>query len=109
MSRFLFTKGFHFMNVVTLLTAYFAIINLIGFFIMGLDKRRAVKHAFRIPEATLFTIAIIGGSLGSIIGMYYFHHKTRHWYFVYGMPFILILQILLLFFLYNGPFEIAFL
>lgn len=97
------------MNVVTLLTAYFAIINLIGFFIMGLDKRRAVKHAFRIPEATLFTIAIIGGSLGSIIGMYYFHHKTRHWYFVYGMPFILLLQIALLFFLYNGPFEIAFL
>lgn len=76
---------------------------------MGLDKRRAVKHAFRIPEATLFTIAIIGGSLGSIIGMYYFHHKTRHWYFVYGMPFILLLQIALLFFLYNGPFEIAFL
>jgi len=97
------------MNVVTLLTAYFLIINLIGFFVMGMDKRRAQKHAFRIPEATLFTIAIIGGSLGSILGMYFFHHKTRHWYFVYGMPLILILQIAVLFFLYNGPFEIAFL
>ena len=76
---------------------------------MGMDKRRAQKHSFRIPEATLFTIAIVGGSLGSILGMYFFHHKTRHWYFVYGMPLILILQIAVVFFLYNGPFEIAFL
>ena len=97
------------MSVVTLIISYFIIINLVGFFIMGADKRRAKKHAFRIPEATLFTIAVIGGSLGSIIGMYYFHHKTRHWYFVYGMPLILILQVALLVFIYNGPFEIAFL
>jgi len=97
------------MNVVTLLTTYIVVINLIGFIVMGMDKRRAKKHAFRIPEATLFTIAIIGGSIGSIIGMRYFHHKTRHWYFVYGMPLILILQIALLVFIYNGPFEIAFL
>ena len=97
------------MNVVTLLTTYVVIINLIGFIVMGMDKRRAKKHAFRIPEATLFTIAIIGGSIGSIIGMRYFHHKTRHWYFVYGMPLILLLQIALIVFIYNGPFEIAFL
>lgn len=97
------------MNVVILLLSYFIIVNLIGFFVMGLDKKRAIKHAFRIPEATLFTIALIGGSLGSIAGMYFFHHKTRHWYFVYGMPLILILQLLLLIFIYNGPFEIAFL
>ena len=97
------------MNVVTLLAAYVIVINLIGFIVMGMDKRRAKKHAFRIPEATLFTIAIIGGSIGSIIGMRYFHHKTRHWYFVYGMPFILLLQIVLIVFIYNGPFEIAFL
>ena len=57
------------MNVVTLLTVYFIIMNAVGFIIMGMDKRRAKKHAFRIPEATLFTIAVIGGSLGSIIGM----------------------------------------
>ena len=97
------------MNVVTLLTTYVVVINLIGFIVMGMDKRRAKKHAFRIPEATLFTIAIIGGSIGSIIGMRYFHHKTRHWYFVYGMPLILLLQIALIVFIYNGPFEIAFL
>ena len=97
------------MNVVILLISYFVVINLIGFFIMGIDKRRAIKRAFRIPEATLFTIALIGGCLGTTLGMYIFHHKTRHWYFFYGMPFILFLQTILLIFLYNGPFEIAFL
>ena len=97
------------MNVVILLVSYFVVINLIGFFIMGMDKRRAIKHAFRIPEAPLFIIAIIGGSLGTTLGMYFFHHKPRHWYFIYGMPFILFLQIILLIFLYNAPFEIAFL
>lgn len=97
------------MNVVTLIIAYVIIINLIGFFLMGIDKRKAIKRAFRIPEATLFLIAILGGSIGSILGMYTFRHKTRHWYFVYGMPFILILQIALIVFIYNAPFQIAFL
>ena len=95
------------MNVIIHLTAYIVIVNLIGFLLMGIDKRKAIKHAFRIPEATLFTIALIGGSLGCIAGMYLFRHKTRHWYFVYGMPAILILQIALILFVLNGPFEIA--
>ena len=74
---------------------------------MGIDKRRAVKGIFRIPEANLFIIALIGGSIGSIFGMYTFKHKTRKWYFVYGMPFILILQIALIVFLFSyAPFEI---
>jgi len=97
------------MNVVTLIIAYAIIINLIGFFLMGIDKRKAIKRAFRVPEATLFLIAILGGSIGSILGMYTFHHKTRHWYFVYGMPLILILQIALIVFIYNAPFQISFL
>ncbi len=97
------------MNVVLLLTGYIAAVNLIGFLLMGIDKRKAIKHAFRIPEATLFTVALIGGSIGSIAGMYFFRHKTRHWYFVYGMPAILVLQIALVMFVLNGPFEIAFL
>lgn len=97
------------MNVVFLLTGYIAAVNLIGFLLMGIDKHKAKKHAFRIPEATLFTVALIGGSIGSIAGMYFFRHKTRHWYFVYGMPAILILQIALVMFIINGPFEIAFL
>ena len=95
------------MNVITLLLGYFIIMNLIGFSLMGIDKNRAKKRSFRIPEATLFIVAIIGGSIGSIIGMYAFRHKTRHWYFVYGMPFILLLQIILFIFLLNAPFEIS--
>lgn len=95
------------MHVIFLLTGYIAAVNIIGFLLMGIDKKKAIKHAFRIPEATLFTIALIGGSIGSIVGMYFFRHKTRHWYFVYGMPAILILQIILLTYILNGPFEIA--
>ena len=97
------------MNVILLLVAYIIVINFIAFLLMGIDKRRAIKHAFRIPEATLFLFAIMGGSIGAILGMYTFRHKTRHWYFVYGIPAILILQIALIVFLYNAPFEIAFL
>lgn len=95
------------MDVITLLLEYLIAVNLIGFALMGIDKCKAKKRAFRIPEATLFIVAIIGGSIGSIIGMYAFRHKTRHWYFVYGMPAILILQILLIALLLHAPFEIS--
>lgn len=88
------------MIIVLTISAYIFIVNLIGFAIMGIDKRKAVKGAFRIPEATLFVVALIGGSIGSLCGMYTFRHKTRKWYFVYGMPAILILQILLAFLLF---------
>ena len=95
------------MDVITLLLEYLIAVNLIGFALMGIDKYKAKKRALRIPEATLFIVAIIGGSIGSIIGMYAFRHKTRHWYFVYGMPAILILQILLIALLLHAPFEIS--
>jgi len=95
------------MDVITLLLFYFTATNLIGFALMGIDKYKAKKRAFRIPEATLFIVAIIGGSIGSIIGMYAFHHKTRHRRFVYGMPFILIVQIALAIFILNAPFDIS--
>lgn len=95
------------MNVYIVFGIYLVIVNILGFALMGIDKRKAKKRAFRIPEATLFMVAIIGGSIGSIIGMRLFHHKTRHWYFNYGMPAILILQILLiLFFIFFCPWEI---
>ena len=94
------------MNVITLLVAYFTSVNLIGLFLMGLDKYRAKKHLWRIPESTLFIIAIIGGSIGSIIGMHLFRHKTRHWYFVYGLPAILVLQAVLFFAILNSPIQI---
>lgn len=95
------------MDVITLLSSYFIGINLIGFALMGIDKYKARKRAFRIPEATLFIIAIIGGSIGSIIGMYAFRHKTRHRSFVYGMPFILFIQIALIVAILNAPVDIS--
>ena len=75
---------------------YLVIINLIAYLLMAMDKSRARKHQWRIPEKTLFLSAILGGSIGAIAGMYTFHHKTRHWYFVIGMPAILIVQIALI-------------
>ena len=76
---------------------------------MGIDKLRARKRAFRIPESTLFVIALMGGSLGTTIGMHLFHHKTRHWYFLYGMPAILFLQIAIVALLIYSPIQFAFL
>lgn len=78
-----------------LLRYYLIIVNIVGFAIMGIDKKKAIRGAWRIPEASLFFTACIGGSLGCIFGMQYFRHKTKHWYFKIGMPAILILQILL--------------
>lgn len=95
------------MSVIALLLSYLLVMNLIGFAIMGIDKYKAKKRAFRIPEATLFTVAAVGGSIGSIIGMYAFRHKTRHRRFVYGMPLILILQIALLIIILKAPVQIS--
>lgn len=72
---------------------YLSVMNLYGFMLMGIDKKRAVRHEWRIAEKVLFLSSILGGSLGTWIGMYVFRHKTRHWYFVIGMPLILLIQI----------------
>ncbi|MBE5854979.1 MAG: DUF1294 domain-containing protein [Lachnospiraceae bacterium] len=74
-----------------------------GFAFMGIDKWKAKKRAWRIPESTLFLVALLGGALGSLIGMYTFRHKTRHASFVWGMPIILVLHILVLVFIIMGP------
>lgn len=87
-----------------ILIGYAALMNLLGFFIMGEDKRRARKKLWRIPEKTLFLCSFLGGSIGTWAGMYVFHHKTKHWYFVVGMPLILFLQagiLVYLVYLYN--------
>ena len=96
------------MKSIFILGIYLLITNILGFAFMGIDKRRAIRSAFRIPEATLFAVAIIGGSIGSILGMHVFRHKTKHWYFLFGMPIILILQIALVVFLYLSPIEFSF-
>ncbi|MDE7417380.1 MAG: DUF1294 domain-containing protein [Lachnospiraceae bacterium] len=84
------------MNILNIIALYLILMNIIGFAMMGIDKRKAIKHLWRVRESTLFLIALTGGSVGSILGMRVFRHKTRHLYFVYGMPLILILQILLI-------------
>ena len=83
------------MNILNIIVLYLIMMNITGFAMMGIDKRKAIKHLWRVRESTLFLIALIGGSVGCILGMRVLHHKTKHLYFVYGMPLILILQILL--------------
>lgn len=74
---------------------YTLIMNALGFLSMGIDKARARKEKWRIREKTLFLIALLGGSIGSFAGMWIFRHKTRHWYFVLGMPLIIILHLVM--------------
>lgn len=81
------------------LIIYLILINIISFLAMWIDKRKAEKGRWRIQESTLFTFAIIGGSIGGIAGMYVFHHKTKKLNFVIGFPTILILQIILIVYL----------
>lgn len=83
------------LSPVGLLMIYLVIINLIAFLTFGADKRRARRDKRRVRESTLFLLAAIGGSIGALLGMYVFRHKTRHWYFCVGIPAILILQIAL--------------
>lgn len=93
-----------YMDVIFILALYGIIVNIAGFAAMGIDKSRARRKVWRIPESTLFFIALIGGSIGSLLGMYGFRHKTRHWYFVWGMPAILILQVaVILYLLFASP------
>ena len=78
-----------------LLGLYLLAVNLTAFVRMGLDKRRAKKERWRIPEKTLFLPVVLGGAVGGILGMRVFRHKTKHWYFKIGFPLILILQLVL--------------
>ena len=77
------------------ISVYLIILNLLAFLLMGLDKAKARRHRWRIPEKTLFLSALLGGSIGAIAGMQIFRHKTKHASFRIGMPCILILQLAL--------------
>lgn len=79
-----------------LLVLYLVIINAFGFAIMLIDKCKSQKKAWRVPEAALMTVAAIGGSLGSLLGMYTARHKTRKPKFAVGVPLLLLLHIVLL-------------
>ena len=92
-----------------ILIAYLIAINLLGLILMGVDKVKAKRRKWRIPEATLFLVAVIGGSIGSIAGMYIFRHKTKHMHFVIGMPVILALQLIAAAILIFAPLNLIFL
>ena len=85
--------------VFQLIIDYWIAVNIIAFCVFGIDKRRARKKRWRIPEAVLFALALAGGALGALAGMYVFRHKTRKWYFAWGIPLILLVQTALLVYL----------
>lgn len=74
---------------------YLILVNFIAFCLYGYDKRKAKRNAWRIPEKTLIGIAVIGGSVGALLGMKVFHHKTKKRKFSFGIPVIILVQILL--------------
>ena len=71
---------------------YLAAVNAVTFTVYGIDKSKARRGAWRIPEKTLFLLPLLGGSVGALLGMKVFRHKTKHWYFVWGIPIILLAQ-----------------
>ena len=79
----------------TVIIIYAIGINLVGFLLMGIDKGRAKLGQWRIRERTLFLVALLGGSVGSLTGMFLFRHKTKHFSFLVGMSAILLIQIAL--------------
>ena len=82
-----------------ILITYLLIINALGFLLMRIDKQKAIRGRWRIPEATLLGAAFLGGSLGCMWGMYAVRHKTKHLKFSLGLPVIFAVQVLLLVFL----------
>lgn len=88
-------------SLISLLTIYFALVNLYGFLMMFIDKRKAIKSDRRIPEKTLFTIAASGGALGVFLGMYTFKHKTLHASFAIGIPALFFFNLFCIYMIYK--------
>ncbi|MFJ7744326.1 DUF1294 domain-containing protein [Peribacillus sp. NPDC097295] len=85
------------MEAIWFVLAYFIMVNIIGFVLMGIDKKKARKGEYRISEKTLWTWAILGGGTGAFMGMRHFRHKTKHFTFKWGLPALMVIQIVLLF------------
>ncbi len=79
--------------MIYVILALIALMNLLAFALMGIDKARAKRGAWRIPEKTLFLAAALFGGIGGTAGMFFFHHKTKHWYFRIGFPALALVQI----------------
>ena len=82
-----------------IIVLYLIILNTMGFMTMHIDKRKAIKHEFRIPEKRIFTICILGGSLGVLTGMYTFRHKTKHVKFIIGIPISILINIVTIYYI----------
>ena len=80
--------------LIKLLILYLLLVNASGFLLMLVDKIKAKKNLWRIPESTLFLVAAMGGSVGSLVGMYLLRHKTKHFHFILGMPLIFAVQVM---------------
>lgn len=110
---FLFAKGYvadeltfdiiKYFSQRKILLLYLGIINFVTFILFGVDKRAAVKGKWRIPVATLLGFSFAGGSIGGIIAMYLFHHKTQKNYFSVGLPMMIVTQLAVLFYCMNAP------
>lgn len=83
-----------------LLPLWLMLMSLALFAVMGADKRRAKAGSWRVPEKTLFLLALLGGAIGGVLGMRVFRHKTKHWYFDWGFPILALLQLALCFWLF---------
>jgi uncharacterized membrane protein YsdA (DUF1294 family) len=81
---------------------YSLVMNIIGLFIMAIDKYKAKRHQWRIAEKTIWFVSLIGGAAGTTVGMYLFHHKTRHRAFRYGLPFLAVMEIVAYVWLFNS-------
>ncbi|MBR3307720.1 MAG: DUF1294 domain-containing protein [Lachnospiraceae bacterium] len=94
------------MDVIKTIIIYLAVMNVLGFAIMGIDKWKAAHRRWRIPELHLFLVSLLGGSLGSFMGMHIFRHKTKHWYFRIGFPLILAVHILVAAYLIGSEYVV---
>ena len=82
--------------MLTAICVFLLVMNVLAFALMGIDKLKAKAGAWRVPEKTLFLVTALFGGLGGTLGMYFFRHKTKHWYFKLGFPALLVGQIVLL-------------
>lgn len=89
------------MTLEKLIVIYLVAVNIVTFFLYGIDKWKAKRSKWRISEATLLGLAVIGGSIGALLGMKVWHHKTMHKKFLFGIPVIIILQIALIIWIYR--------
>ncbi|MDF2985023.1 MAG: putative rane protein [Eubacterium sp.] len=84
-----------------IIIAVLVILNIFGFVLVSLDKYKAKNKLWRIPERSFFLLSILGGSIGVYIGLFFFNHKTRNWYFMTVIPFILLAQLIFIYYLIN--------